>query len=170
MKRREFFKWSSLAAGGLLAVPRLMAAHRPTPAQEDALDFAVRYAMENGALYADARIGPCELQGHAHPIFQTDLAGFRICTADGWRNAILRDLNRAELKKALDTMLSAKSGGGQTPEWRSAIFDAEKILIRRSSDPDIEKELNAGSSRFAERSPIPVGNSRILFLEILLDH
>lgn len=170
MKRREFFKWAGLATGGLLAVPGLIAATNPTPEQEDALDFALRYALENGALYADARIGPCELKGHEHPIFQTDLAGFRICTADGWRNAILRDLKRPALEKALDHMLTAKTSVAQTSDWHSAVFDAEKVLLKRSSDPAIEKELQLAPSRFAERGPLPQSDSRILFLEILLDH
>ena len=176
MDRRDFFKRAGLGLGGLFVAKGLLASQLTDgAAASQTLQYVVDYLKERGALYADARIGPCELIGRdqnflPNSLFRSELLGVRVAREEGWRHAVISDLEQPALDRSLDLLLQAEVKEG-TPagKWVTAQFDMGKIISGHSSDPEVAHELNQVSLRFTEKTAIPQGSQDLLFCDLLIE-
>lgn len=176
MDRRNFLKMSGLGATGLFLQTSLAAA--PLTRQwkaEELVHKALDLALKQGALYADARIGTCEILGHssefkAVSLFNAELLGMRICTPQGWRHLVLRELDSITLETHIQHAHNALPTVPRTGAWWvSAEFCSEKVLARKSSHPDTETQLNASWMRYVDRPKLPINTDHLLFCDLLLE-
>ena len=182
MERREFIKRLGLGTGALfLASPLLSSALRPGWASADAVRFAVEQAMQAGAVYADACIGPCRLtggkgpyaspNGPPTPLLQDRALGMRICTESGWRQVLLADPSRSEIARQVPLALRASPDKRKPREyWTSAEYAAHELLASHSSDPAIAAQIGHKWLRYADRQPLPPSTAQAFFCDILLIH
>lgn len=175
INRREFLKRMGLGMGGLLVASPLLASTWSSDWQaESAVQFAVETALKKGALYADASIGRCEIQGNsAHfaptALKEQELLGMRICTPEGWRNVVFSKFQRADLLKAIPESMAASPQGVASDEyWITAHFDQEQVKAQHNSDPHIAGQLANKWMRYANRIALPNSSKDLLFCDILL--
>lgn len=175
MNRREFFKLTGLGAGAAFLLPTLVAAAWTEQwAAEDAVKFAVAHAMEQGAIYADACIGPSELIGHKdkfkpQDLLHTDLLGMRICTPAGWRKLVVRSFDKESIQRYLAHALDPQATlQPKREDWIAAQFAKEKVLALHSSDSTLALDLNAAMMRYGQPLAMPENTAEILFVDILL--
>ncbi|MCB9234625.1 MAG: hypothetical protein H6581_23415 [Bacteroidia bacterium] len=176
MNRREFFKLAGLGTGGLFFTSSLLASALNEHWQAGAaVDLAIQLALENGASYADARIGPCTIQGHKGDfapvsLLNCDLLGMRIGGPHDWRYLLIRDLSETGIRENMKLAFTNQIEDSTTVPYISAQFDSEKMLASKTSDPEILEVLKMVSIRFAMRPQLPIKQGRdLLFCDILLE-
>ena len=176
MNRRDFLKISGLGASGLFLTTALSG----TPITrrwkaEETIDRVVNWALQNGAIYVDARIGKCEIQGHGgkfEPVslMDSELLGVRICTREGWRFMVLRDYEMGVVESQLTQAFKAKTPKRRQGDWWvSADFCRDELLASKSSQPEMLPDLNQAWMRYAELNPLPKGSQNLLFCDILIE-
>ncbi|HEX2899532.1 MAG TPA: hypothetical protein VHS96_07410 [Bacteroidia bacterium] len=175
MNRRDFFRLTGLGAGSLLLAPALLgSAWTETWQAQDAVKFAVAHALAQGATYADACIGPCQLIGqHADfapvGLLETDLLGMRICTAQGWRKLVMREFDQAAIQRNLIPALDSHPAlQADREHWIAAHFCKEKVIARHDSDSTLGADLNMAMLRYGQRLSLPQNGPHTLFCDILL--
>ena len=176
MDRRDFFKRAGLGLGGLFVAKGLLASQLTDGGKaSQTLQYVVEYLTERGALYADARIGPCELIGRdqnflPNSLFRSELLGVRVAREAGWRHAVISDLEQPALDQSLDLLLEATVKEGSPPgKWVTAQFDMGRIMAGHSSDPEVARELNQVPLRFTQKAAIPQGSKDLLFCDLLIE-
>lgn len=143
---------------------------------EEAVAFAVAHARANGASYADACIGPCEVHGHQDGfaptgLLNTDLLGMRICTPEGWRMVLLRDFTKAAIQRDLSPALQATTAMQPNREhWVVAHFPSEKVLAKHSSDSSLHQGLQSSQLRYGRPLDLPLNLPGTLFCDIITLH
>ena len=175
MNRRDFLKLAGLGTGTLFLTPTLVAASWTDAWQaEDAVNFAVAHALSEGAMYADACIGPCVLSGHgidfaAQGLLETNLLGMRLCTPDGWRKCVIRQFDKTAIEENIARAFAQAAHPKQKRNhWLTAQFCKETVLAQRSSDTTTESHLNMAMLRYGQQIPLPENGPDILFCDILL--
>lgn len=177
MNRREFFKMTGLGMGSAFLLPGILsAAWTDQWNAEEAVAFAVAHARANGATYADACIGPCEVHGHKEGfapvgLLDTDLLGMRICTPQGWRMVLLRDFSKAAIQRDLTPALEpAPEMQNAREHWLVAHFPNEKILAKHSSDTSLSHGLHGAQLRYGRPLDLPSNLPDTLFCDIITLH
>jgi hypothetical protein len=175
MNRRDFFKLTGLGSATIFLAPAVLgSAWTAQWNAQDAVKFAVAQALAQGATYADACIGPCEVVGHQEDfspsgLFESDLLGMRICTAQGWRKVVLREFDRESIQQSLSSALS-NAVPKQAPReyWLAAKFCKETAVAHVSSDSTLEFGLNTAMLRYGQPLDLPLNGPNTLFCDILL--
>lgn len=177
MDRKDFLKSAGLAAAALFVRPEKFVSRWDEDL--DAQDFvsqALAYALANGAIYADARIGECTLVGYddAHEaidLLKDNLIGLRICTNAGWRNFILADLKSKDLEARIKEAMAAPIQNTTPNKYMlSAHFCQDKIKAYKSTDSQIESMLNTAQIRYAQTQALPSNSNNIHFCDLLIQH
>lgn len=174
MNRREFFKLAGIGTGGLLLASSVLGAVTQSEGQAvDRVAFAVDYALRHGARYADAHLGPCEIQGHGQSfealhLLHDDLLGMRICVHDQWRQIVIRDLDESAIARNIDLALQPAPALQQPEHWISAQFDVSKRLAFQSSDLETAAHLQSAWLRYRSRPALPRHGRDILFCDMLI--
>ena len=174
--RREFLKRLGLGAGGLLLASPLLSKVLASDAQAgDLVNYAVSKALENGAVYADAFVGKCEIAGKtasfgSTSLLERELLGMRICTPEkGWRNVVIGSLDKESVLKGIRCSFDAENQAAPQPDhWITAEFDHDHIRAEKSSHPELQAELGGKWMRYAERSGLPRSTDQFLFCDLLL--
>lgn len=180
MNRKEFLRNAGLGMAGLLFAPRLaqaMGANKGSLLvgnQQDWARFVVDFALENGAVYADARLGHCEITGTAKgfaPIALLDepLLGARIRSESGWRHILMRDISEMGIRNAVEAAVQPfHDTSFRGPYWVSAHFDEAQLGAFHTSDTAIFDQVNHALLRYGQPIALPPSYSDIQFCDIIL--
>lgn len=177
MHRREFFRLTGLGTAALwMARSTVAAAWTSQWHAEDAADFAIAYALQQGATYADACIGDCALTGHLSSFAQeglpgVDLLGMRMATPLGWRNVVMQGVDKATIQRHLDIALDpAQPLLPAHAQWVAAQFCQEQAAAFRSSAPSLAADLNMALLRYGQRQQLPESRPHLLFCDLIVHH
>jgi hypothetical protein len=177
MDRRDFLKRTGLAAAALFATPNLFAKTWTIEvAAQEIVAKAIAFALANGAIYADARLGPCKVYGNENltdqvPLMDAQLLGMRICTGSAWRYFLIADIEDDTLERSLQAAIARPvSSTKPATYWLSAHFCQEELLAQQSSDPALEAQLNTAHIRYAERQALPASQGNLHFIDLLIQH
>ena len=181
MNRKEFLSHAGLGAAGIFLAPAMIAsAWRAESEATEAIDFAMKFVLKNGATYADARVGSCEVMAfgtefaNVEPV-RSQVLGMRFCTEKGWQHVVLRDLSHEGIETNLGRALKGTGrakGKSQSEKGEIRIvahFSPEKTTVRRSSDPETESALNTAWMRYAAPPALPENSADLLFCDLLLE-
>jgi hypothetical protein len=172
MNRRQFFQRMGWGAGGLLLAPTVFgAAWSESWEAEDITAYAVACAREAGALYADARVGTCQLSSEGpHVADRAELLGMRICGPDGWRHVLLHSSDRDQLRAQIEEVLATplRQDSTQRKHWIAAVFLVEQTLASASSDPSVATTLQTAWMRYPQPTALPASSADIFYCDLLL--
>ncbi len=164
INRREFLKRGSLGSLGLLVTTQLWGqVLKTSDAPAEIVAYAVDYAHSQGFTYADARLGPCELNGAA----STQRLGLRLANGRSFRALVLDQWTRADIREAIRHCHQAPDANPSPSPV--AIFDEEEVLATAETHDEVQAQAGDPWLRFAPPALTPKDGSFYSYVSILLD-